>query len=226
MPFRDFFYPQVLGRLGLTIREADLSGGATLLPVRPEFAAFLQEALAIATGDLGVCTEKAKSEFIVAPLLVELRRLMGRRFSVFSGMELNVHKGRALNGECDYILTKGDNQQLRQAPIVGVLEAKNEDHSQQGLGQCIAALYAAHLRNQKDQRSVCRVFGAVTTGRAWQLLQLEEGVLTLDRTPYGIRDLGRLLGILAHQIECALDSGPAAARRPAGRSDPVLSAPS
>jgi hypothetical protein len=117
----------------------DLSSGAAPLLVGAEFTAFLQEDLAIAVGDLGVCTEKAKSE-IIAPLLIELRRALCRRFSVFSGMELNVNKVRGLNGACDYILTRGDNQHLREAPIVGVLEAKNEAFSQQGLGQCVAAI--------------------------------------------------------------------------------------
>lgn len=226
MAFRDFFYPKVLGKLSLTEQEADLSRGAAPIPVRCEFAEFLQEGLAIATGDFGVCTEKAKSEFIIALLLIELRRLMERRFSVFSGMELNVNKGRSLNGECDHVLTKGSNQQLREAPIVGVLEAKNEDYSLQGLGQCIAALYAAQMRNQNDQRSIRRVFGAVTTGRVWQFLQLEGSTITLDRTSYGIQDLGKFLGILKRQVECALNPGPEAVAQAPGRIKPVVNTPS
>jgi hypothetical protein len=203
MAFRDFTYPRVLKRLGLTAQEADLSCGAPPLPVREEFAAFFEEGLSIAVGALGVCTEKAKSEFIIAPLLIELRRTMGRTFSIFSGMDLTVNKGRGLNGACDYILTKGGNQHLRQAPIVGIMEAKNEDFSQQGLGQCIAAMFAALCRNQKDGWHITRVFGAVTTGRAWQFLHLEGAVVTMDRKPHPIDDLGRLMGILQYQIECA-----------------------
>jgi hypothetical protein len=206
MPYRDFSYPKVLDNLGLTVRVADLSFGAAPAPVRPEFAAFLLEGLSIAVGSLGVCSEKAKSEFMIAPLLIELRYLMNRQFSVFSGMELNVNKARGLNGECDYVLTKGSNQHLREAPILGVMEAKNEDHSQKGLGQCIAALVAAQLRNRKDGRSVRRVFGAVTTGRTWQFLQL-------DGTRYGVNDLDQIMGVLKRQIERALDIAPDA---PAG----------
>lgn len=119
MAFRDFVYPSVLDRLGLTAHTADLSAGASPVPVRPEFAALFDECLAIAVADLGVCTEKARSEFLIAPVLVELRRALDRRFSVFSGMELNVNKGRGLNGACDYILTKGDNRRYASA-ISGV----------------------------------------------------------------------------------------------------------
>src|SRR3984893_16278345 len=98
MAFRHFSFPNVLEKLGLTVQEAEFSTGTSPLPVRDEFVAFFQESLAIATGDLGVCTEKAKSEFIIAPLLVQLRRFMDRQFCIFSGMELNVNKGRGLNG--------------------------------------------------------------------------------------------------------------------------------
>jgi hypothetical protein len=225
MAFRDFVYPKVLDKLHLTCQEVDLSSGSSPLSVREEFATFFQEGLAIAVGSLGVCSEKAKSEFIIAPLLVELRRLMGRQFSVFSGMELNVNKARGLNGECDHILTKGSNQHLRDAPIVAVLEAKNEDYSQQGLGQCIAAMFAAQMRNEKDGRSVRRVFGAVTTGRAWRFLQLEGNVILMDWAQYGVQDLGKLLGILKYRIECALNPAPDAVRAAARTAKPVFSGP-
>jgi hypothetical protein len=119
-------------------------------------------------------------------------------------MELNVNKARKLNGACDFVLTKGANQHLREAPIVGVLEAKNEERSWQGLGQLVAAMFGAQLRNQKAGWSVARVCGALTTGRSWQFLHLEGSALTLDRTNYQVRDLPKVLGILRRQIECAL----------------------
>jgi hypothetical protein len=223
MAFRDFTYPNVLGKLGLTAQEADLSAGATPLAVRPEFAEAFEEGLAIAVGDLGIGTEKAKSEFLIAPLLVELRRATGRRlFSVFSGMELNVNKARGLNGACDYVLTKGGNQHLREAPILGILEAKNEDFSQQGMGQCVAGMFAALCRNRRDGWPVPHVFGAVTTGRAWQFLRLEGSVVTIDPTNYPVRDLGRVMGILHQQIACASATSPGARpRSPSGDSPPT-----
>ena len=79
MAFRDFTYPAVLTKLGLTLQETDFSLGAAALPVREEFAAFFEEGLAIAVGPLGVCTEKAKSEFIIAPLLTETGRTVTPR---------------------------------------------------------------------------------------------------------------------------------------------------
>jgi hypothetical protein len=142
---------------------------------------------------------------------------MDRRFSIFSGMELNVSKGRGLNGACDFVFTKGENQHLREAPIVGILEAKNEDSYRQGLGQCVAAMFAAWMRNQQAGWSVTTVFGALTTGRAWQFLRLEGASLTRDPKPYSLHDmltldpttcrlknLSQVMGILECQIERAL----------------------
>lgn len=221
MAFRDFTFPSVIGKFGLNYAPNDLATDAVPLAVRPEFATFFEEGLAIAVGDLGICTEKAKSEFIVAPILTELRRIMDRRFCVFSGMELNVNKGRGLNGACDFILTRGGNQHLREAPIVGIFEAKNVDFSRQGLGQCIAAMVAAQMRNRKAGWSVTSVFGARTTGRAWQFLLLEGTALNFDSETYrihsntpnstdGTASLGRVMGILKHRIECSSNPAPAA----------------
>ncbi len=206
MAFRDFSYPEVLGRLGLTPLNADLVAGAAPAAPRPAFIEYFNEGLAVAVGRPGICTEKAKSEFIIAPLLLELRHLTGRRFSVFSGMELNVHKGRGLNGSCDFVLTKGGNQHLREAPIIGILEAKTEDFSRQGIGQCIAAMYAAQIRNAKSGWAAPRVFGARTTGRSWQLLRLEGSTLAVDRDAFRPAGLPEMLGGVLAQIEWALCS--------------------
>ena len=51
-------------------------------------------------------TEKARSELIIAPILVEVRRLTGRRISLFSGIEFNVGAEAGLIGYCDFILSR------------------------------------------------------------------------------------------------------------------------
>src|SRR5690242_11384564 len=71
MAFRDFRFPQVLQELGLTTGDADLFASAPAFPVGREIAAFVQYGVALAAAN---STEKAKSEFIIAPVLVELRR--------------------------------------------------------------------------------------------------------------------------------------------------------
>ena len=50
---------------------------------------------------VSIQTEKARSELIVAPILVELKIISNPHISLFSGTELNVDPARGLNGVCD-----------------------------------------------------------------------------------------------------------------------------
>lgn len=88
-----------------------------------------------ATIALAVNTEKAKSECIIAPVLLELRRLLGGAVGLFSGVALEVDPSRGLTGVCDFLLTKAARQFLLSAPVVAVVEAQN-DNLRTGLGQC------------------------------------------------------------------------------------------
>src|SRR5262249_37779045 len=123
MAFRDFSFPQVQHDLGLVLHDADLFASAPPFPVREEFVAFLQDGVTLAVAN---STEKAKSEFIIAPVLLELRRSLGARFSLFSGLEWEVAPDRGLNGYCDFIITKGESQYVLGAPFVAIAEAKND----------------------------------------------------------------------------------------------------
>lgn len=66
MAFRDFGFPEVLKSLGLTLVEADLFGTVPALELSAEFVERMQVGVDLA---LAINTEKARSEFIVAPLL-------------------------------------------------------------------------------------------------------------------------------------------------------------
>ena len=65
MAFCDFAIPQVQERLGVRVEDADLFSATPRMAVREEFAAFLRDVTALA---LANSTEKAKSEFIIAPV--------------------------------------------------------------------------------------------------------------------------------------------------------------
>src|SRR4051812_26341990 len=77
MAFRDFSFPQVQQDFGLAVHDADLFASAPAFPVRQEIAAFVQYGVALAAAN---STEKAKSEFVIAPVLVELRRSLHDSF--------------------------------------------------------------------------------------------------------------------------------------------------
>ena len=86
---------------------------------------------------------------------------------------------RGLNGYCDFLLTKGESQYVLGAPFVAVVEAK-KDLIPNGLGQCIAAMYAAQLCNLQAKAPIATVHGVVSTGSAWKFLQLQGKAVTID----------------------------------------------
>ena len=92
-PFRDFAFPEVQQALGLTLAETDLFSGVPALDLPAEFSERMRSDIALA---LAINTEKARSEFIIAPVLSELRRLLGGRFGLFSGVEFDVDASRGL----------------------------------------------------------------------------------------------------------------------------------
>jgi hypothetical protein len=199
MFFQNFSFPQVQQDLGLAVDEADLFSSVAVVALREEFVAVLTEGTNLA---LAVNTEKAKSEFIIAPLLLELRRSMGDRFGLFSGVELAVDPGRGLNGVCDFIITRSARQFILSSPLIVIVEAK-DDNLRSGLGQCIASMYAAQIFNQQSSTPIETVFGVVTTGSAWKFLQLQQSVVTLDVKEYDIDNAGKILGVFVHIVQNA-----------------------
>jgi hypothetical protein len=156
MAFRDFAFPEVQQALGLTLSEADLFSGVPALELPASFTERMRSDIALA---LAINTEKARSEFIIAPVLAELRRLLGGRFGLFSGVEFDVDASRGLNGYCDFILTRSPLQSVLSAPVVAIAEAK-DDNLRTGMGQCIAAMVAAWEFNARSA-AVAAVHGAV-----------------------------------------------------------------
>lgn len=199
MAFADFTFPQVQQTLGLAVNEADLFSPLPAVPLREDFVTTLTDGAAIA---LAINTEKAKSEFIIAPVLLELRRLLGGAVGLFSGVALDVDPGKGLTGVCDFILTKATRQFVLSAPLVTVVEAKN-DNLRNGLGQCIAEMYASALYNQQTGSTIAAIWGVVTTGSAWKFLRLEDTTVTLDLKEYYIDNIGKILGVLQHVVENA-----------------------
>lgn len=197
MAFRDFSFPEVQERLNIRVEDVHLFTDTPPLPVREEFAAFLKDGTDLA---LANSTEKAKSEFIIAPVLLELRRSLGSKFALFSGVEWNFDASLGLNGYCDFILGRGPSQHILQAPFVAIVEAKN-DLIRTGLGQCIAAMVAARMSNERAGLPGAAVHGAVSTGAAWQFLRLREDVVAMDIPEYFIDNLPKIMGILREIVE-------------------------
>jgi hypothetical protein len=156
MAFQDFMFPQIIQDLGLVPADADLFSKVAPATVRPDFLAQILEGVNLASA---INTEKARSEFIIAPALFELRRQHMGRFGLFSGIELDADAARGLNGVCDFIIARSPSQHVLSAPLITIIEAKN-DNLRSGLGQCIAAMVAAQLFNQASSHVVTAVTGS------------------------------------------------------------------
>jgi hypothetical protein len=55
---------------------------------------------------IAVDTKKARSEVIINPVLLAVRRILDRQISVFSGEEFNVDVSVGLNGVCDFLISR------------------------------------------------------------------------------------------------------------------------
>jgi len=195
--YSNFSLGQVKKAFNLQIEEQpNLFAHVKAIAPNEDFSRHLNENIPLA---LAINTEKARSEFLIAPTLLELRRRSPIPISLFSGTEFNVSPEQGLSGYCDYIISLSKQQLMISAPLIAIVEAKNED-IKAGLGQCIAEMVAAQLFNQEANRSIGILYGIVTTGEIWKFLQLSKQTVTIDLTDYYINNIEQILGILLEFI--------------------------
>jgi hypothetical protein len=157
----------------------------------------LTEYLPLATA---INTEKSRSEFLIAPILAELRRLANYQISLFSGTEFNVDKEKGLAGYCDYLISFSKEQYFIRAPIMAIVEAKNEN-IKNGLGQCIAEMVASQIFNQQQGQAYNEIYGIVSTGTVWKFLILRESQVFIDSQEYYVNQIGVILAIMLLPIQ-------------------------
>ncbi|MEW6493564.1 MAG: hypothetical protein AB1589_13815 [Cyanobacteriota bacterium] len=194
MAYSDFTtLTKVREAFGLTIEESiDLFTDIPEVLPSAYLQATLNENVFLATA---INTEKARSELIIAPVLLEVRRILNFQIGFFSGSEFNVDVQAGLSGYCDYILTASKESYEIRTPVVTLAEAKNES-IKSGLGQCIAEMVAAQIFNQRNGEAIASIYGAVTTGTDWKFLKLTDKTIWIDKRDYFINEVSRILGIL------------------------------
>ncbi|HRX72134.1 MAG: hypothetical protein KDJ22_06010 [Candidatus Competibacteraceae bacterium] len=148
---------------------------------------------------LNINTEKARSELMIAPVLVETRKMLDRKISLFSGIEFNVDESLNLTGYCDFILSQSPDQIYLEAPVACIVEAKNEN-IKSGYPQCMAEMIAAKLFNKQNATAVSSILGVVTTGSNWKFLKYQNDILFIDFDEYLVNQPGKLLGIFAAML--------------------------
>jgi len=201
MAYSDFSLAKVKNDFGLTLDESrNLFVDSKPVLLSATLKTLLSDYIPLATS---ISTEKARSEFLIAPILAEVRRLLNNQISLFSGNEFNVDAQRGLQGFCDYIISGSKEQLYITAPVTIIFEAKKEDIIG-GLSQCVAAMVAAQIFNQSKGNEVERIYGSVTTGTNWKFLFLEGTIVYIDEIEYYIKEVDKILGILLQPFQPVL----------------------
>ncbi len=193
MVYSDFTLAEVEARFGLqTDMQSDYFAHAAPVSLTSRLRDTLDELAPLA---LAIGTEKSHSEFIIAPILAEARRQYPGAMSLFSGVDFSPDPARDLRGVCDYLLSLSPEQLTIKAPVVVIVEAKN-DNIKTAWDQCVAEMVAAQGFNQTQQQPPVTIHGVVTTGSVWRFLRLRETTVFVDRTEYYLKEVEKIVGIL------------------------------
>jgi hypothetical protein len=192
MPYSQFTLRNLVEQFNLTLAETTRLF-PDVNPITPTelLSMTLEESLPLATA---INSEKARSELIITPILLEIKRKMNHQIGLFSGNDFTVDSNLGLNGSPDFLITRSREQYYISAPVMTIVEAKNENINL-GLGQCGSEMLAAQIFNARENNSVTTVYGCVTTGVLWKFLQLDNQTLYIDPVEISIEPIERLLGI-------------------------------
>jgi hypothetical protein len=194
MAYKNFTLEDLKAKFNLQERQEKLFSNVIPVP----YSVWLTETLAMSTSN-PIKSEKARSEMIITPILLELKKQNNDFFTIHSGDTLDAHKAVGLSGECDFILAKNTQSFTINFPIFALIEAKRQDF-ELGINQCTAQMYGAWLYNQKRKQPLPFLFGCVTTADEWQFIKFENDTFLIDKDKYFINDLPTILGVFQNII--------------------------
>ena len=152
------------------------------------------------TSKMAIVSEKSRSEWIVSPIMVEIKSLNEDKMNVLSGENMDVDKEQSLRGECDFIFVKDPDTFSVESLIFCLVEAERNDLTT-GIGQCAAQMVGARMLNEQDGINFPVIYGCVTTGLEWQFLKLDSQLFTIENSVRYINELPQLLGIFQRIID-------------------------
>ena len=111
MAYNNFTLDSVKHQFDLNLVDSPFCDRLPIAEPQAEFLTIINQWLPLAQR---AKSEKAKSELLVSPILVESRRLVNDSVQLFSGEEFNVeqlavcasNRDRGLNGFCDFVFSK------------------------------------------------------------------------------------------------------------------------
>ena len=197
MSYSSFTIEEVEIKFDLNINSAIFLSEIVPIFPSPGLAQSLERGLRLVKRSV---SEKAKSEFIIAPILLELESLLIDKISLFSGDDFTVDRELGLNGICDFLISRSPAQLIVKAPVIAIVEAK-KGVLKDGWGQCIAELFAAQKFNHSRNQNIPVIYGIVTSGILWQFMRLENKTITVEPDEYPLLPIDRILGILHWLVE-------------------------
>lgn len=199
MAYVDFDLKKVVQTFGL-IENDESHQFEVVEPIEPSdlLRGILEEFAPVA---LGFNTEQARREFIISPILTEVKRRSRSRIQVVPGAILKVDEPRGLTGYCDYVISRSPRIYYLESPVVAIVEARREDLIA-GMGQCAAEMVAIQLFNEREGTPMAATYGCVSSGNLWRFLKLEGNALFIDFPEYGLGHLARIVGILVDIAGC------------------------
>ncbi len=195
MPYSDFTLKRLRSELGINNKLVNLFDSVEAIKPSDWLVNYLKR-----TSIVNIQTEKAKSEAIVFPILLELQDRNKEFITLYSGNNLNADIDKGLNGECDFIISQNTESYDINFPIMQLVEAKNND-IQIGIPQCAAQMVGAKVYNTQNETNIDTVYGCVTTADAWLFMKLENNMLFIDKRKYYLNELGELLSIFQRIID-------------------------
>jgi hypothetical protein len=197
MPYSNFTIEEVEEKFALKLQSSLFI--PDLEPVTP--SDWLQQTLKITLPLARTAgSEKARSEFIIAPILAELTNSTNHSISIFSGKEFNVDKELGLSGVCDFLISQGSTQFKINAPVIALVEAK-KGILEDGWGQCLAEMVAARKFNENRGKPMKYIYGIITSGSLWNFFQMEGDTVLLDPNEYPLSPIDHLLAVLNWMVE-------------------------
>jgi hypothetical protein len=197
MAYRDFKMDDLERKFGIREIGTHIFDPSTIAKIQPseKLKSDLKEARYIT-----LSTEKAVSERLVSPVLVELKKLNDDFIQIFSGEIIAGDKNLGLNGEIDYIFSKTPETTKPKNPIFCVTESKI-GLVETAFPQVTAQMLGIRHFNRNRNQDVETLFGIATDGRNWRILKLDGSNLFIDKTEFLAADLPLLLGALQSIID-------------------------
>jgi hypothetical protein len=192
MPYSQFeTLEQTMETFDLTPIEAQFFPELVPIVASDLLTTFLRRSVPI----VAAASEKARSEGIIYPILLEVRELLQQTISLFSGKEFSVDAAVGLNGIVDFFICRSTSILVPTAPAIILLEAKKGDIAS-GYGQCVAEMVAAVRFNARKNKGEFPVYGCLSNGLLWRFLRLEGQTVTIDLMDYPLAPVGELLSKL------------------------------